>query len=1001
MVKRDLFLKSLISALRVVPRPLRHTACAPRLAGFARLEPGLLTKASLRATFDEFSSRACVILLFVLLAAPGSGFGQVRQAPQGLDIQRQPDRPAPKTQLHPQQLHQQPSGEQASAGPHDARVVPAPSPWEYATPDDADILEGWESMPTEGVAGRLAAEEYVLTDMAQGWRLFTQRRYDDAARHFTAALSSPDPDEALSARLGLAYTLIRQGKPHLAIPHLEALTSRNYRPSETRPALVRLLFQAGRWDEAAVLAAGLPPAQRLAWHQRLLEARLLRDYRALPAEAGPAALSAFITRHSEALSGCRRPDIFHGIALRLRETGRREPYVALSRRLLDCTLSPDLRFGIVSTLADTLDDDAALALVQSSRAALQAEAPQRAADLEEVETRVLKRRMAGLPPESDAKARAAEAILKRDAADPDALAALAWHRFHHRRYAEAESLFGRLLEQKPGDKSAALAMGYARLNSGDVDGALAPLAQAGIADDADTLKLKALVLRRQAGRAYDAGDWDLAADRLERLLGLEPGDQDARELLAWTRHEQQRRPEALDLMEDAFAARPSPGLAGGLLGLYTAEGREEDAYALADRLARDPQPGLRATAGAYFFDRGAPVTAAQLDRDPGRCYANADTPRLEIFGIHRRKEGDSGFSKLAETAFPITLAYPTELGRTWSVTLTPKALDAGSAPDRPRAGRYFRNLNGRPVQQDLVDDLFAVQPDLALELEGRLHLSLHIGTTPLSGPVRPTPTFAARISAPDWYVDLHRCDVRDSILSYVGQEDPYSNDEWGRVTRNGIEAGKTWPLWPGWWVSSSAGFNHYSGEHLWSNQSYHFNAAVGRTLLLDSDELSYGLFFTAEHYRRNSDFFTYGHGGYYSPELMTLLGPFVRYRSAVCRDFWFDVQASVGWLHQQLDSSPAYPLFDGDSGGFTPEAAAEAQTRFDGDTDNKIGASLKLQAMKLLSPYVAAGAFAAVDNSSDHTEWTAGIGVQIFFDTQNLFWTRKDMLRDFGRCTNK
>ncbi len=945
--------------------------------------------------------RAFAILLSVLLTAPGAGFAQVRQEPQALGIQRQPDRPLPNTQLQPQEIRQQPSGEQATAGPHGDQVVSAPPPWEYATPDDADILEGWESMPTEGVAGRMAAEEYVLTDMAKGWQLFRQRRYDAAARHFTAALSSSDPDEAQSARLGLAYTLVRQGRPHLAIPHLEALVSRNYRPTETRPALVGLLFQAGRWDEAAALAAGLPPERRLAWQQRLLEARLLRDYRALPADAGPEALSELVATHGEALSGCRRPDVFHAIALRLREAGRRERYVALSRRLLDCALPPDLRFGIVSTLADTLDNDAALALIRSEKAALKPGERQRVADLEAVEIRLLKRRMAELPPEADAKAEIAEAILKFNAADPDALAALAWHRFHHRRYAEAESLFHRLLEQTPGDKSAALAMGYARLNSGDVDGALVPLEQAGIADDADTLKLKALVFRRQATEAYDAKDWDRAADRLERLLSLEPGDLDAKELLAWTRHEQQRRSEALSLMEDAFADRPSPGLAGGLLGLYSAENREEDAYALADRLARDPQPGLRAAAGTFFFDRGAPVTAAQLDRDPDRCYANADSARLEIFGYTRHKEGDQGFSKLAETAFPITLVYPTELGRTWSASLTPKYLASGSAPDRPRAGRYFQYLNGRPVRQDLVDDLFAVQPDLALDLEGRLHLSLHVGTTPLSGPVTPTPTFAARISAPDWYVDVHRCEVRDSILSYVGQEDPYSSDDWGRVTRNGIEAGKTWMLRPEWWISSSAGYNHYSGEHVWSNQSYHFNTAVGRTLLFDSDELSYGLFFTAEHYRRNSDFFTYGHGGYYSPELMTLIGPFVRYRSAVCRGYWFDVQASAGWLHQQLADSPAYPLFDGDTGGLTPGAAAEAQSRFAGDTDNKIGTSLKLQAMKLLTSHVAAGAFAAVDNNSDHTEWTAGIGVQIFFDPQNLFWTRKDMFRDFGRCGNK
>jgi hypothetical protein len=191
-------------------------------------------------------------------------------------------------------------------------------------------------------------------------------------------------------------------------------------------------------------------------------------------------------------------------------------------------------------------------------------------------------------------------------------------------------------------------------------------------------------------------------------------------------------------------------------------------------------------------------------------------------------------------------------------------------------------------------------------MEGALRTDIHIGTTPLNGPVDPTPTFEARASALDWYVDVHRSNVKDSILSYVGQKDPYGNDEWGRVTRNGIEAGKTWPLGGKWWASGSAGFDYYMGDSVWDNQAVHIDTAVGQTLLFDRDEFSYGLFLTAQHFRRNSDFYTYGHGGYYSPDLMTMVGPFVHYRTALCREYWFDVHASAGWLHQRLDSSPFY-----------------------------------------------------------------------------------------------
>jgi len=57
--------------------------------------------------------------------------------------------------------------------------------------------------------------------------------------------------------------------------------------------------------------------------------------------------------------------------------------------------------------------------------------------------------------------------------------------------------------------------------------------------------------------------------------------------------------------------------------------------------------------------------------------------------------------------------------------------------------------------------------------------------------------------------------------------------------------------------------------------------------------------------------------------------------------------------------------------------------------------------MKLITPHLAAGGFASVNNSADYTEWTAGVGIQIFFDPQNLFWARKDMFSEFGKHSNK
>jgi Flp pilus assembly protein TadD len=938
-----------------------------------------------------------IVALFLSASAP-QGLAQVSQEPHDQVLRSDPPEARQSFDDHTQGVTQRRSDAQARTRAHDSRVDLAKPPWEYTSPEDADILEGWDSRPPAAAATSPSeASGSGLSALAHAWQLYRHGNYAAAATAFAPLTASDNRQEALNARLGLAYSLIKQGRIDQAISHLTHLVGQEYRLSETRLALAHALTQRGRWAAARMQVAQLPPGQRVIMEKRLLEARLLKEYQSLDLKAGPQALSLFLDSHAQALAECVRPDVFHSIAKRLTEAGAPQQATELRRRLLGCPLPSDLRLGIIAELMNSLPDEEALSLLHKERPGLR----QAAAELDALELQILKLQMARQVKDSDGKARLAEEILKLTPADPDALSALAWYRFKRGEYAEAEHLFVRLTQKDPGNKDYVIGLAYARLNSGKLDTALDPLERGLIAEDAETRSLRQQVYRKQAAEAYDSGHFDQASFPLENLLALDPTDEDAKELLAWTRYRQGRRDEARTLMEESFSAKPRPSLAAGLLGIYTASGDEERAYRVADRLAGDPDPGIRASAGPFFFDRGAPITAAQLDRDPERCFRNADSPRVESFLYHRSKQGAGKFGDLEETSLPTTFVFSTAVGNQWSAAVTPRYLSGNSGPSAPQAGRYYRFLDGGAKNQDLEDSLFVVQPDVGFAMEGALHTDIHIGTTPLNGPVDPTPTFEARVSALDWFVDVHRRNVKDSILSFVGQKDPYGKDEWGRVTRNGLEAGGTWPLGGKWWASGSAGFDYYMGESVWDNQAVHLDAAVGRTLLFDRDELSYGLFATVQHFRRNSDFYTYGHGGYYSPELMTMVGPFVRYRTAICRDYWFDVHASAGWLHQRLDSSPFYPLFDGDTAGFTPAAAADANGRYDSDTDNKLGFNIQVQGMKLITPHLAAGGFASVNNSADYTEWTAGIGIQIFFDSQNLFWTRKDMFSEFGKSSNK
>ena len=841
----------------------------------------------------------------------------------------------------------------------------------------------------------------TVSDLEIAWHLYKKGRYEAAAALFSALLSTPDKKQSLNARLGLAYTRLKQGRKNESRLHFRQLVKKKYRLPEILPVYMELLMESGAYKEVRSYISQLPVKKRAQWKRRVMEAGFVSDFEALPAQFDSRDLSAVVARNQAALNQCIRPDLFFEIARKFHDIHADMHSATISRKLLTCKLPQPLRYGILSLLVDTIPENEGLSMVQREKRIHAAGSIDYLKKLDQLELLILKRRLDTLPEGSDERAETARAILRLSPADLDALTLLAWQKFNAKDYRGAAELFSRLLRMQPDNKAYALGLGYCRLNSGEVDTALQPIEELNIPDDNETLALKKRVYEIKANKAYNNRKWRQAADNFEKVLSIDPQDEDAKQLLAWTRYHQSRYAESRSLMEQTYESNKTPEKAAQLFDIYAGTQAEKEAYGLAEDLSLNSQPGMKNLAADFYFNHRAPVTAAHTANNPDKCYFNASSPRLEAFLYHRNKDGDSGFSELEETALPITAVLPAKVGKIWSFSVTPKYLSSGNAPDQPFAGRYYKFLDGTPQKNDLEDSLYVWQPDIGFEKEGRISTSIHVGSTPFNGAVDPTPTFDLKFSGSKWFVDVHRWNVKDSILSYTGLEDPYGNSEWGRVTRNGITGGYTWPFFSEYWLSGSLGYNFYDGDNLWDNDSYHLDMAVGRTFSPNRDEVSYGLFLSAQHYRRNSDFFTFGHGGYYSPDLMTMVGPFFRYRSALCRDYWFDFQAAVGWLHQKLDGSPYYPRFNGDISGLKPDAAANALGRYDSETKDELGYSFHLQGMKLLNQRLAAGGFLKLEKNTDYTQWHVGVGMQFFFDVQNLFWTRRDFFHDFGSSSNR
>ena len=604
--------------------------------------------------------------------------------------------------------------------------------------------------------------------------------------------------------------------------------------------------------------------------------------------------------------------------------------------------------------------------------------------------------------DSNGRSSAAAAILELDPGHVPALETLAWLHYDAREYDRAEALFTRILAQNPRHRGAALGLGYTRLNDGRADTALDAIDRAGLAEDPEIRKLRGYVYRKAGAAAYADGRFERAAGYLERALALDPEDVETNRFLAWARFKAAPSEDTLRAFEAQYGKAPDAETAGQLLD---AVGVLDDPW-VEDRvlsdLAGSTAPAVRRLAADRLFQSGQPARAALAD--PGAvsaCYGGADRPGFAAGYYFRHREGDPGTSRLDDSAFFAGLDGAAADRWAWSLKLLGEKLDSGDAPAAPFVGAVYRKADG-VVGDRLKTSDTVISPRIDLTREGPLMLDLMLGTTPLDATISPTATGLLRIGTPRWHLRLHRLGLRESILSYGGLPDPYGRDAWGRVVRNGISAGYNHALAGGWWLSGQAGYDRYDGRNTWDNDAAALNLAAGRTLDIGGSELSSGVFAAARHFRRNTNFFTYGHGGYYSPQLMSVMGPFVRLRSPLCEDYLYDVRASAGWLHEETDDSPFYPLLDeNDVSRASLDAKGDATRdatggRYLGETADKVAVSLWAEGWKKMDDHWAVGVFGGMENSSGYLEWSAGIGIRLQTAPLSGFWRHVETLGDYS-----
>ena len=355
-------------------------------------------------------------------------------------------------------------------------------------------------------------------------------------------------------------------------------------------------------------------------------------------------------------------------------------------------------------------------------------------------------------------------------------------------------------------------------------------------------------------------------------------------------------------------------------------------------------------------------------------------PLFSATGLVRVRSGVSGLDSLNEIATPIEASgtLGTIPGR-FIAQVTPTFLNSGQLNTSNSEALLFGTnaLAATPVAPTQTST--GVGLDLAYKRDDVF--AADVGSSPLGFPitnilggieVAPRLTNSLRLRA-----QAERRSVLDSLLSYGGERDPITGQTWGGVTQNGgrlqletsMGAGSAYVL---------GGYAVMEGEHVASNARREAGAGFSYPVWKQGDAtLRTGVDLVYFAYDNNQRGFTYGQGGYFSPQNYVALNLPIEYKSKWGK-LAYTLGGTIGYAHFREDSSPLYP----DDPAL--QAQVEAANRLNpsipttnqGQTKNGLTGGLRVELKYPLTDSLSLIGTARYDKSADFDETRVAVRLE-------------------------
>ncbi|AVP56384.1 cellulose biosynthesis protein BcsC [Pulveribacter suum] len=390
----------------------------------------------------------------------------------------------------------------------------------------------------------------------------------------------------------------------------------------------------------------------------------------------------------------------------------------------------------------------------------------------------------------------------------------------------------------------------------------------------------------------------------------------------------------------------------------------------------------------------APMPAATGVPQPARPRSALDelselqegrTSTLSVGVVGRARQGEAGMSRLADMQAPVELKFGAGDGM-MSLRATPTGVSSGT-PDASY-GTLSRFGGGPATALDMPLRSPGSQSDSGVGLGiayETANLAVDVGTLPLGfgqndimAGVRYRMGLSDQASLTG---ELSRRPVTDSVLSFAGARDARTGERWGAVSANGGRLDLTWD--DGDFGTYAIGAMHsLQGHNVRSNYRAELGGGMYWRIHRSSDAaFTAGLNFTGLAYDKNLRYFTYGHGGYFSPQQFLAMSVPFDWAQRSGR-LSYQIKGALGVQYFKEDAAPYFPTSRSRQ-STAAQAASDAEAFgevggnttaiYPGQSKTGLGYNLGMAMEYQLHPQLFIGSHLSLDNARNYRQFTGGL----------------------------